>query len=116
MCLVTLQKVFGEAKFLSDMLQSSSLDLSKAVDLVEALVQTLHDYRDESFFDDLWSEVLNTAEQCDTAIQPPAKRPKKLSSQLNAHCVLSGSEVRFRTRKREFSYNPFLPCFRSDAQ
>lgn len=41
------------------------------------------------FFDDLWSEVLNTAEQCDTAIQPPAKRPKKLSSQFNADCVLS---------------------------
>lgn len=76
-CLVTLHKVFGEAKFLSDMLQSSSLDLSKAVDLVEALVQTLNDYRDESFFDDLWNEVLNTAEQCDTAIHPPAKQPKK---------------------------------------
>lgn len=71
------------------MLQSSSLDLSKAVDLVEALVQTLNDYRDESFFDDLWNEVLNTAEQCDTAIHPPAKQPKKLSSQFNGDCVLS---------------------------
>ncbi|XP_062326326.1 zinc finger MYM-type protein 1-like [Osmerus eperlanus] len=78
-CLVTLHKVFGEATFLSDMLKSSSLDLSKVVDLVEALVQTLNDYRDESFFDDLWNEVLNTAEQCDTAIHPPAKRPKKIN-------------------------------------
>lgn len=56
------------------MLQSLSLDLSKAVDLVEALVQTLNGYRDGSFFDDLWNEVLNTAEQCDT---PPCKTTKK---------------------------------------
>uniref|UniRef100_A0A3B1JLC4 HAT C-terminal dimerisation domain-containing protein n=1 Tax=Astyanax mexicanus TaxID=7994 RepID=A0A3B1JLC4_ASTMX len=76
-------------KLLSDMLQSPSLDLSKAVDLVEALIQTLNDYRNESFFDSLWNEVLTTAEQCDTAVQPTAKRQKKLSSKLGGHCVLS---------------------------
>ncbi len=57
--LVTLRKVFGETKLLSDMLQSSTLDISKAVDLVDALVQTLNDFRQESFFDDVWDEVLN---------------------------------------------------------
>ncbi|XP_022529426.2 zinc finger MYM-type protein 1 isoform X1 [Astyanax mexicanus] len=87
--LVTFCKVFGETKLLSDMLQSPSLDLSKAVDLVEALIQTLNDYRNESFFDSLWNEVLTTAEQCDTAVQPTAKRQKKLSSKLGGHCVLS---------------------------
>ncbi len=107
-CLVTLHKVFGEAKFLSDMLQSSSLDLSKAVDLVEALVQTLNDYRDESFFDDLWNEVLNTAEQCDTAIQPPAKRPKKLSSQFNADCVLSTVGQRSDSEREKDSFRTTL--------
>ncbi|KAF3837723.1 hypothetical protein F7725_009491 [Dissostichus mawsoni] len=80
--LVTLRKVFGETTFLSDMLQSSSLDLSKAVDLVGSLVQTLNDFRQESFFDNLWDEVLNISEQCDTAIQPAAKRQKRLSSKL----------------------------------
>lgn len=39
------------------MLQSSPLDISKAVDLVKALVQTLNDFRQESFFDDVWDEV-----------------------------------------------------------
>lgn len=109
-CLVTLHKVFGEVEFLSDMLQSSSLDLSKAVDLVEALVQTLNDYRDESFFDDLWNEVLNTAEQCDTAIHPPAKRPKKLSSQFNGDCVLS-TVGQIQNKKKAVFVQPFSTLF-----
>ncbi|KAL7374657.1 hypothetical protein ABVT39_004753 [Epinephelus coioides] len=57
--LVTLRKLFGETKLLSDMLQSPTDDLSRAVDLVEALAQTLNDFRQESFFDSLWGEVLN---------------------------------------------------------
>uniref|UniRef100_A0A672I3S2 TTF-type domain-containing protein n=1 Tax=Salarias fasciatus TaxID=181472 RepID=A0A672I3S2_SALFA len=43
--LVSLRKVFGETELLSEMLQSPTLDVSKAVDLVEALVQTLKDFR-----------------------------------------------------------------------
>ncbi len=111
-CLVTLHKVFGEAKFLSDMLQSSSLDLSKAVDLVEALVQTLNDYRDESFFDDLWNEVLNTAEQCDTAIQPPAKRPKSWALNL-MQTVYSVQWVRgqIQNEKKIVFVQPFSTLF-----
>ncbi|XP_033984520.1 uncharacterized protein LOC117481103 [Trematomus bernacchii] len=85
--LVTLRKVFGETQLLSEMLQSSSLDLSKAVDLVGSLVQTLNDFRHESFFDNLWDEVLNISEQCGTAIQPAAKRPKTLSSKRVESCV-----------------------------
>ncbi|KAF3845859.1 hypothetical protein F7725_002937 [Dissostichus mawsoni] len=69
--------------------KSSSLDLSKAVDLVGSLVQTLNDFRQESFFDNLWDEVLNISEQCDTAIQPAAKRQKRLSSKLAESFVLT---------------------------
>uniref|UniRef100_A0A8C1XUP7 Uncharacterized protein n=1 Tax=Cyprinus carpio TaxID=7962 RepID=A0A8C1XUP7_CYPCA len=39
----------GEAKFLADMLQSTSLDLAKAVDLVEAFQDTLQDLRKRKF-------------------------------------------------------------------
>lgn len=76
--LVTLRKVFGETKLLSDMLQSPTLDLSRAVDLVEALVQTLNDFRQESFFDNIWDEVLTICEQCDAATvsAKTAKKPK----------------------------------------
>uniref|UniRef100_A0A671X5W5 HAT C-terminal dimerisation domain-containing protein n=1 Tax=Sparus aurata TaxID=8175 RepID=A0A671X5W5_SPAAU len=67
--LVTCTKVFGEAQSLSDILQSPSLDLCSAVDLVEALVQSFQDYRDESYFERLWKEVLNTAERCERSEQ-----------------------------------------------
>lgn len=77
--LVTLRKVFGETKLLSDMLQSSSLDIAKAVDLTEALVQTLNDFRQESLFSDVWDEVLDIFEQCDQTL-PAGKHQKMLSS------------------------------------
>ena len=38
--LAIFKKLQGDAKLLPDMLQSSSLDLAKAVDLVEALIST----------------------------------------------------------------------------
>lgn len=87
--LVILCKVFGETKLLSDMPQSSSLDISRAVDLVNALVQTLNDFRQKSFFDNLWNEVLNIPEQCDSAVQAAIKHPKKLSCKLGEYCVLT---------------------------
>ena len=84
-----LRKLFGETKLLSDMLQLPTVDLSRAVDLVNALVQTLKDYRQESFFDNLWDEALNICEQCDAATQSVAKCQKKLSSRLSGYCTLS---------------------------
>nr|XP_054594271.1 zinc finger MYM-type protein 1-like [Nothobranchius furzeri] len=87
--LVTLRTLFGETKLLSDMLQSSTVDLSKAADLVEGLVQTLTDFRQESFFDKLWGEVLNICEQCDAATQSEAKRQIKTSSRLREYHILS---------------------------
>ena len=56
--LVTCTKVFGDARYLSDLLQSPTLDLCSAVDLVEALVKRFQDYRDETYFEGLWKEVL----------------------------------------------------------
>lgn len=86
--LVTLRKLFGETKLLSDMLQSPTVDLSRAVELVEALAQTLNDFRQESFFDSLWGEVLSICEQCDAATQSVAKRQRKLSSRLCEYHIL----------------------------
>lgn len=51
--LVTMTKLFGKARCLSDALQSPDLDLSLAVDLVMALVQTFTDCRDETHFEEL---------------------------------------------------------------
>uniref|UniRef100_A0AAX7VMJ6 TTF-type domain-containing protein n=1 Tax=Astatotilapia calliptera TaxID=8154 RepID=A0AAX7VMJ6_ASTCA len=54
--LSTFRKILGEIKLLSDVLQSPSLDLAKAVDLIHALQDTLDQYRSESCFDELWQD------------------------------------------------------------
>lgn len=71
--LVTMTKLFGEAICLSDALQSPDLGLSLAVNLVEALVQTFTDSRAETHFEELWKEVIKTAEQCDGETDPAPK-------------------------------------------
>lgn len=52
------------------------MDLSKAVDMTNALVQTLKDFREESFFENFWDDALKICEQCDAATQSVAKCQK----------------------------------------
>lgn len=62
--LVTLTRLYGEAKCLSNVLQSPYFDLGLGVDLVEALIQTFKDCSDETYFEEYWKQVVHTAEQC----------------------------------------------------
>lgn len=80
--LAIFKKLLGDAKLLSDMLQSSSLDLAKAVDLVEALISTSESYRSEQVFGDLWDTVLELAKQCNVSIDTAPKPKRTLSSKL----------------------------------
>jgi len=51
--------VFGKSQSLSTMLQSSSADLSKAVDLIDVVVEDLTTARnDEAQFDRIWNDAL----------------------------------------------------------
>lgn len=77
--------MLGDAKCLSDMLQSSTLDLARAVDLVSALTDTFQDYRTENYFDELWKEVEELAEQCKTH----SKRHPRISSRFLDSLVMS---------------------------
>lgn len=48
--------ILGQSQFLSDMLQSPSMDLATAVNFVEALLDTLRQDRDDNFFEDMWKD------------------------------------------------------------
>lgn len=87
--LVTFCKVLGDAKCLSDMLQSSSLDLARAVDLVGALTDTLQDYRSEGYFGELWKEVEEIAEHCKISVQTVCKRQPKTSLRFHDSLMMS---------------------------
>ena len=108
--LVTCTKFFGDAKpSLSDILQSPSLDRCSAVDLVEALVQSFQDYRDESYFERLWKEVLNTAEKHDVETEPIPKRQSKQSKMLDGHTVMSSVRERSEQTRDSFRTSIFYP-------
>lgn len=51
--LAIFKNILRDTKMLSDMLQAPSLDLARAVDLIQALQDSLEGYREESCFDEL---------------------------------------------------------------
>uniref|UniRef100_A0A3B4VHH5 DUF4371 domain-containing protein n=1 Tax=Seriola dumerili TaxID=41447 RepID=A0A3B4VHH5_SERDU len=87
--LATFRRMLGDTKFLSDMLQSSSLDLARAVDLIHALQDTFVSYRNEAFFEELWTEVLDIAQQCNISTKSVSKRKPKTSTALHGAIVTS---------------------------
>lgn len=49
-CLALFQKVLVDSNMLSEMPQSKTVDLSKAINLVESLKETMVHYHSEAFF------------------------------------------------------------------
>lgn len=65
------------------MLQSKTVDYAKAVQLIEALKETLVQYRSEASFEEMWSEALDLCQRSyiDTTQQKP-KRPRQTTKVL----------------------------------
>lgn len=101
--------LFGGAKCLSDALQSPNLDLGLAVDLVHSRVQTLKNCRTETYFKELWKEVIHTSEQCSIENEPPPKRKKILSKSLDGHAVMSQTGWRPEQKEERFHTRVFYP-------
>ncbi|XP_041834348.1 zinc finger MYM-type protein 1-like [Melanotaenia boesemani] len=66
--LVIFNKILTHSKFLSDMIQSPGVDLAKAVELVDVLLETLQNYRDEDAFEKIWTEVKTTCQKCEISV------------------------------------------------
>lgn len=54
---------------------------ARAVELIEALQDTCQNYREESFIDELWREVLHTAQKSNTSFER-VKKKKATEDQL----------------------------------
>lgn len=88
--LATFRRLLGDAKVLSDTLQSPSLDLAMAVDLVSALKDSFQEYRSETFVDNLWKSIVDTATKCNIAIEnAEKKRSQKVNSRLGGSVITS---------------------------
>ncbi len=97
---------------LSDILQSPSLDLGSALDLIEALMHRFHNYRDGSYFEGICKDVLNTAEQYNTETEPAPKQKTKPSSKLQGYVTMSQLAGRSESTKDTFYLfgKYILPC------
>uniref|UniRef100_A0A8C4F7V8 HAT C-terminal dimerisation domain-containing protein n=1 Tax=Dicentrarchus labrax TaxID=13489 RepID=A0A8C4F7V8_DICLA len=81
--LVLFRKVLSDSNFLSDMLQSKTVDYAKAVELIEALKETLVQYRSQASFEEMWSDTLDLCQRSniDTTQRKP-KRPRQTTKVL----------------------------------
>ena len=87
--LATFKRILGDSNSLSTMLQSKKLDLAAAVDLIEALQDTFVQYRSEECFEELWTQALGIAQQCNISTEGGFKRKTKISSALDGSVVTS---------------------------
>uniref|UniRef100_A0A1A8U647 HAT C-terminal dimerisation domain-containing protein n=2 Tax=Nothobranchius furzeri TaxID=105023 RepID=A0A1A8U647_NOTFU len=86
--LATFRKLFGNTKLLSDLLQSTSVDLAMAVDMVNSLCDSFQVYRTDTYCDQLWRDIMETAKQCNLAVDDgERKRSQKINSRLGGSFV-----------------------------
>lgn len=113
-CLAVFKTVLGDSRFLSEMLQSKKVDLTAAVTLIETLQATLVDYRTETYFDELWVEILNICETCNISTSHTPKRPRQTSTKLKGSVITSTlgqhTEPDSKTSFRSKVFYPVLDC------
>ena len=107
--------VTGQSKFLSDMLQSPSLDLAAAVSLVQSLRDTSQKYRSEAFFEVVWKEVEEMAVKCDLSLERTERRQPRMNRRLCDYIVTTSTgERRVDENDREnFKRRAFYPVLDS---
>ncbi len=72
-----------------------------------------HNYRDGSYFEGLWKDVLNTAEQCNIETEPAPKQKTKQSSKLQGYITMSQLAGRSESTKDTFHTSIFCPVLDS---
>lgn len=92
LCLIIFDKVLSITKGLSDVLQSTSLDLAKAADLVAGTIETLEDLRTDSYWESLFSYAESVARVHGIDVTGPcSSRRRRPPSHLNDVILLEST-------------------------
>ena len=95
LCLIIFDKVLSITKGLSDVLQSASLDLAKAADLVSGTIfETLEDLQTDSYWDHLFTYIESVAKLhniIDIIWHRPSRK-RKLPSRLCDTVILESTD------------------------
>lgn len=112
-------KILGDVKLFPDMLQAPSRALASAVGLIQALQDTLEERRGVSCFDDLWKDAVDTAKQCNIAVEAFEKRFPRGTVRLGGyvveyiigrHMCKDGDKDKFRN----YIFYPILDCVNAE--
>ena len=106
MSLVVFDRILSCTKHLSDQLQSSTIDLSIAADLVAATKSTLSDFRSI----DYWSKVSTQIAQLHSVDIQPMSRQRKRPARLSESVLLESTGSRESlSNSEELRINFYLP-------
>ncbi len=91
--LVIFDCVLSCTKMLSDLLQSRSCDLAKASDLVSGTIETIEEYRSDTFWEHLYSYVQDVAKLCAIPLSclDERRRQTRVPSRLDQSVVLEST-------------------------
>jgi len=81
--------IFGRTQLqaLSCMMQSSTSDLSRAVDMIEVTRDELADNRKEdAHFDNVWTDAMSLCQQCHIPCRPTASELGQLNNAAYSRC------------------------------
>lgn len=109
--IVLFRKVPSDSEFLSDMLQSETADFTRAVELIEALQETLVQYHSQASFEEMWSQTLDSCQPSNIDIsQRKPKRPRQTTKVLQDTVIHStlGQHV-VPDSKHHFSVSVYYP-------
>ena len=116
LCLVIFDRILSCTKSLSDMLQSTQLDLARAADLVSVTIETLEEFRS----DQEWQKVFKYCESVCTAHNvsiDTKSRSRKLPKRLEDGILLEGASIRDTSSDYKINqYYPILDAFLSELR
>ena len=81
--LVVFDRLLSCSKGLSDVLQSTQLDLAKAADLVSALIETFEDFRSDKSWKKVFEYAVSVSQHRTIEVEVPKKRQSRQPRRLD---------------------------------
>lgn len=118
--LVVFSRILSCTKRLSDQLQSKDIDISKAVELVSATIETLQEFRDkESRWDEIVKYTQDVVELHDIHTLSSHPRRRRVASRRHADAIIlettgvRDNDVTYEGLRRSI-YIPIIDCMLSE--
>lgn len=97
--------MLGDVKSLLKMLQSCSLELARAVDVVGALTDTLEDYKSGAHFSELWKDIQGLVAHRKITTKTLIKTRSKAICRFLDSLIMSSVRQRYSDHQTDKDFN-----------